>query len=169
MGAGRKKTTLTLKEKAQPSCTVNGSAPARNLRKTDLAAVIFGCKHNTIRECYSELLFGMFPAVIHLDIFLNIQIFILFLLFKVGCFLISCIGLPSPHFAYVKNISPGLPLFLFNYSDRKLYGIFEAASHGQMNINAYGWTGDGAEYSPYPAQVYQYDLSIFGSRAFNHK
>ncbi|KAF7148494.1 hypothetical protein RHSIM_Rhsim03G0148200 [Rhododendron simsii] len=119
MGAGRKKTLLTLKEKAQPSCTVNGSAPARNLRKTDLAAVIFGCKHNTIRECYSELLFG----------------------------------LPSPHFAYVKNISPGLPLFLFNYSDRKLYGIFEAASHGQMNINAYGWTGDGAEYSPYPAQV----------------
>ncbi|KAE9465166.1 hypothetical protein C3L33_02942, partial [Rhododendron williamsianum] len=63
----------------------------------------------------------------------------------------SC-WLPSPHFAYVKNISPGLPLFLFNYSDRKLYGIFEAASHGQMNINAYGWTGDGAEYSPYPAQ-----------------
>ncbi|KAH7855739.1 hypothetical protein Vadar_028277 [Vaccinium darrowii] len=119
MAWGKKKTTLPLKEKHQPSWTVNCSAPARNLRKTDLAAVIFGCNHNTISECNSELLFG----------------------------------LPAPHFAYVKNISPGLPLFLFNYSDRKLYGIFEAASHGQMQINPYAWTGDGAEYTPYPAQV----------------
>lgn len=51
------------------------------------------------------------------------------------------------------NIDPGLPLFLFNYSDRKLHGIFEAASSGQMNINTYGWTADGAERTPYPAQV----------------
>lgn len=88
MGAGRKKTTLTLKEKAQPSLTKNVSASARNLRKTDLAAVIFGCKHNTISECHSKLLFGVFPAVIYLDIFINIHIknFILFLMFKVGHF-----------------------------------------------------------------------------------
>uniref|UniRef100_A0A9I9CVC2 DCD domain-containing protein n=1 Tax=Cucumis melo TaxID=3656 RepID=A0A9I9CVC2_CUCME len=62
-------------------------------------------------------------------------------------------GLPSQHFSYVMNIDPGLPLFLFNYSDRKLHGIFEAASSGQMNINTYGWTADGAERTPYPAQV----------------
>ncbi|PSS33273.1 Kelch-like protein [Actinidia chinensis var. chinensis] len=119
MGAGRKKKTLSLKEKPQPSCTINCSAPARNLRKRDLGAVIFGCKHNTIRECCSELLFG----------------------------------LPAPHFAYVKNISPGLPLFLFNYSDRKLYGIFEAVSPGQMSIDPYGWTTDVQQSTPYPAQV----------------
>ncbi|XP_060674163.1 uncharacterized protein LOC132804163 isoform X2 [Ziziphus jujuba] len=62
-------------------------------------------------------------------------------------------GLPAQHFSYVKNIDPGLPLFLFNYSDRKLYGIFESASPGQMNINPYGWTSDGSEKTQYPAQV----------------
>ncbi|KAK1274306.1 hypothetical protein QJS04_geneDACA018306 [Acorus gramineus] len=62
-------------------------------------------------------------------------------------------GLPAPHISYVSNIRIGLPLFLFNYSDRKLHGIFEAASSGQMDIDSYGWTGDGAEMTPYPAQV----------------
>ncbi|XP_062094957.1 uncharacterized protein LOC133800882 isoform X2 [Humulus lupulus] len=62
-------------------------------------------------------------------------------------------GLPPHHFSYVKNIDPGLPLFLFNYSDRKLHGIFEAACPGQMNINPYGWTTDGSERTMYPAQV----------------
>ena len=62
-------------------------------------------------------------------------------------------GLPSQHFSYVKNIDPGLPLFLFNYSERKLNGIFEAASSGQININPYGWTTDGSERTLYPAQV----------------
>ncbi|KAK2981775.1 hypothetical protein RJ640_010292, partial [Escallonia rubra] len=62
-------------------------------------------------------------------------------------------GLPYQHFSYVKNIDPGLPLFLFNYSDRTLHGIFEAASSGQMNINPYGWTSDGSEKTQYPAQV----------------
>ncbi|KAK1312363.1 hypothetical protein QJS10_CPA07g01212 [Acorus calamus] len=37
--------------------------------------------------------------------------------------------------------------------DRKLHGIFEAASNGQMNIDPYCWTGNGEEKSPYPAQV----------------
>ncbi|KAL9686521.1 hypothetical protein QQ045_023981 [Rhodiola kirilowii] len=62
-------------------------------------------------------------------------------------------GLPASHFSYVNKIEPGLPLFLFNYSERKLYGIFEAASQGQMNINTYGWTLNGAERTNYPAQV----------------
>ncbi|KAH9309126.1 hypothetical protein KI387_037037, partial [Taxus chinensis] len=62
-------------------------------------------------------------------------------------------GLPAPHFAYVQNIEPGMPLFLFNYSDRKLHGIFESATHGQMSINPYAWTSDGAEKTHFPAQV----------------
>ncbi|KAK8600050.1 hypothetical protein V6N13_060131 [Hibiscus sabdariffa] len=69
------------------------------------------------------------------------------------CLYKQLFGLPAPHFSYVKNIDPGLPLFLFNYSERKLHGIFEAASHGQMNINPYGWTTDGSEKTQYPAQV----------------
>ncbi|XP_039050481.1 kelch-like protein 1 isoform X2 [Hibiscus syriacus] len=69
------------------------------------------------------------------------------------CLFKQLFGLPAQHFSYVKNIDPGLPLFLFNYSERKLHGIFEAASHGQMNINPYGWTTDGSEKTQYPAQV----------------
>ncbi|CAN0927887.1 Kelch-like protein 5 [Linum grandiflorum] len=62
-------------------------------------------------------------------------------------------GLPGPHIAYVKNIDPGLPLFLFNYSDKKLHGIFEAVCPGQMNIDPYGWSNNGSEKTQYPAQV----------------
>ncbi|KAL5728961.1 hypothetical protein ACHQM5_001979 [Ranunculus cassubicifolius] len=63
-------------------------------------------------------------------------------------------GLPERHYSYVKNIEPGLPLFLFNFSDRTLHGVFEAASHGRMYINSYGWTGNGSFLTKYPAQVH---------------
>ncbi|KAG5600103.1 hypothetical protein H5410_031473 [Solanum commersonii] len=119
MRAGRKTTTVGLKEKSEYTSTVNGSTSARNLRKADLGSVIFGCKHLTYKECMFKQLFG----------------------------------LPAPHFSYVKNINIGLTLFLFNYSDRKLHGIFEAASPGQLNINPYAWTSDGTESTPYAAQV----------------
>ncbi|XP_057512962.1 uncharacterized protein LOC130795021 [Actinidia eriantha] len=69
------------------------------------------------------------------------------------CLFKQVFGLPAQHFPYVKNIDPGLPLFLFNYSDRKLHGIFEAASSGKMNINPYAWTTDGTERTVFPAQV----------------
>nr|XP_018632414.2 uncharacterized protein LOC104113899 [Nicotiana tomentosiformis] len=62
-------------------------------------------------------------------------------------------GLPVEHFLYVKNVHPGLPLFLFNYNDRKIHGIFEAVSSGQMHINPYAWTSNGYEKTRYPAQV----------------
>ncbi|XP_022744291.1 kelch-like protein 12 isoform X2 [Durio zibethinus] len=120
MLAGRKPQTFPVNGNAPstPNLT-NSIVAARNLRKSQLGGVIFGCKNSTYKECLSSQLFG----------------------------------LPSQHFSYVKNIDPGLPLFLFNYSDRKLHGIFEAASHGQMNINPYGWTTDGSEKTQYPAQV----------------
>lgn len=63
-------------------------------------------------------------------------------------------GLPSSHFSYVKNIEHGLPLFLFNYTDRKMHGIYKAASYGQMNIDPYAWTDNGTERTPLPAQVH---------------
>ncbi|KAE9465163.1 hypothetical protein C3L33_02941, partial [Rhododendron williamsianum] len=128
MGAGRKKKTLTLKEKPQPSNTVNCSVSARNLRKSDLGGLFLDA--STTRS---------------LNVLPNY-------------FLVS---LPGSHFAYVKNIRPGMPLFLFNYSDRKLHGIFEAVSAGQMNIDPYAWTGDGAASTPYPAQVEILDSILF--------
>ncbi|MCD7451948.1 hypothetical protein HAX54_014212 [Datura stramonium] len=69
------------------------------------------------------------------------------------CILKQLFGLPAPHFSYVKNIDPGLPLFLFNYSNRELHGIYEAASCGKMNINPYAWTSDGSGRTLFPAQV----------------
>ncbi|XP_073146330.1 uncharacterized protein [Henckelia pumila] len=63
-------------------------------------------------------------------------------------------GLPDTHFSYVKNIIPGLPLFLFNYSDRTLHGVFEAVSPGQMYIDRHAWMdSEDAELTPYGAQV----------------
>ncbi|KAJ4830687.1 hypothetical protein Tsubulata_028403 [Turnera subulata] len=91
----------------------------RNLQKSQLGGVIFGCTNATIKECLFKQLFG----------------------------------LPGHHISYVKNIEPGLPLFLFNYNTRKLHGIYEAASSGQMNLNPYGWTTDGANRTQFPAQV----------------
>ncbi|GJN35935.1 hypothetical protein PR202_gb24751 [Eleusine coracana subsp. coracana] len=91
----------------------------RNLRENQLGAVIFGCKHETIEECFAKQLFG----------------------------------LPPMHYSYVKNVKTGMPLFLFNYSDRKLHGIFEAVSPGRLSIDPYAWNDDGSLKTPFPAQV----------------
>ncbi|KAI3906108.1 hypothetical protein MKW98_028718 [Papaver atlanticum] len=69
------------------------------------------------------------------------------------CLTNKIFGLPAFHYPYIRKIQPGLSLFLFNYSDRKMHGIFEATSHGEMNINPYGWSEDGQEPTKYPAQV----------------
>ncbi|CAH2054115.1 unnamed protein product, partial [Thlaspi arvense] len=69
------------------------------------------------------------------------------------CYGKKLFGLPAPHMAYIKNIDPGLTLFLFNYSDRTLHGIFEATSEGKLNIDPKAWSPDGTDPSPYPAQV----------------
>lgn len=57
------------------------------------------------------------------------------------------------HYAYVKHVKTGMPLFLFNYSDRKLHGIFEAASPGRLSIDPYAWSDEGSLKTPFPAQV----------------
>ncbi|KAH1197064.1 B2 protein [Glycine max] len=58
----------------------------------------------------------------------------------------------ASHFSYVKN---SLPIFLFNYSDKKLHGIFEASSKGKMYIDPYAWIDDdlALERTQYPAHV----------------
>lgn len=53
--------------KLQPFVKANCSAPARNLTKSDLGAVVFGCKSHTMKECYFKELFGELkhPAPFH--------------------------------------------------------------------------------------------------------
>ncbi|GJY37789.1 retrovirus-related pol polyprotein from transposon TNT 1-94 [Tanacetum coccineum] len=106
MGGRKQKSKYSLDWASKKApVTSNFSVSARNMRKSDLGAVIF--------------------------------------------------GLPGPHFQYIKNIREGLALFLFNYHDRKLHGIFEAAGPGQMNIDRYAWVqkGDNTGYTSFPAQV----------------
>ncbi|XP_062203500.1 uncharacterized protein LOC133905753 [Phragmites australis] len=62
-------------------------------------------------------------------------------------------GLPRAHLSYVQNIKEGLPLFLFNYDDRRLHGIYEAASNGKFCPESNAWSHDGKGKTSYPAQV----------------
>ncbi|KAI7979560.1 hypothetical protein LOK49_Contig307G00001 [Camellia lanceoleosa] len=48
-------------------------------------------------------------------------------------------GLPPRYRDSVRAITPGLPLFLYNYSTHQLHGIFEAASFGGTNIDPKAW------------------------------
>ncbi|XP_006645530.1 uncharacterized protein LOC102701776 isoform X2 [Oryza brachyantha] len=71
------------------------------------------------------------------------------------CFAKQLFGLPPRHIVYVKNVKPGLPLFLFNSTDRSLHGIFEATSPGQRCIDQFAWMSEptGGTITPFPAQV----------------
>lgn len=62
-------------------------------------------------------------------------------------------GLPRPHICYVQYIVPGMPVFLYNYSDRTMHGIFKAVSEGDIEINPRGWTTFPNQRTQYPAQV----------------
>jgi hypothetical protein len=75
---------------------------------------------------------------------------------RVKCLFSEISGSPSVHYSYVKNVKVGMPMFLFNYSDRKLHGIFEAASPGQMYIDPNAWMHDGSSGTAFPAQVSRY-------------
>uniref|UniRef100_A0A5B6Z3Z5 Putative B2 protein n=1 Tax=Davidia involucrata TaxID=16924 RepID=A0A5B6Z3Z5_DAVIN len=44
-------------------------------------------------------------------------------------------GLPPRYRDSVRAITPGLPLFLYNYTTHQLHGIFEAVSFGGSNID----------------------------------
>ncbi|KAF9616412.1 hypothetical protein IFM89_029666 [Coptis chinensis] len=63
-------------------------------------------------------------------------------------------GLPPRYRDSVRVITPGLPLFLYNYSNHQLHGVFEASSFGGANIDPTAW-GDKKcpGESRFPAQV----------------
>lgn len=63
-------------------------------------------------------------------------------------------GLPPRYRDSVRAITPGLPLFLYNYSTHQLHGIFEAASFGGTNIDPTAWEDKKCQgESRFPAQV----------------
>ncbi|KAL5726909.1 hypothetical protein ACHQM5_000153 [Ranunculus cassubicifolius] len=63
-------------------------------------------------------------------------------------------GLPPRYRDSVRAITPGLPLFLYNYSNHQLHGIFEASSFGGTNIDPTAWEDKKSQgESRFPAQV----------------
>lgn len=63
-------------------------------------------------------------------------------------------GLPPRYRDSVRAITPGLPLFLYNYSTHQLHGVFEAASFGGTNIDPTAWEDKKNQgESRFPAQV----------------
>ncbi|XP_051137614.1 B2 protein-like [Andrographis paniculata] len=63
-------------------------------------------------------------------------------------------GLPSRYRDSVRAITPGLPLFLYNYSTHQLHGVFEASSFGGANIDPTAWEDKkNPGESRFPAQV----------------
>ncbi|XP_024540097.1 uncharacterized protein LOC112349609 isoform X1 [Selaginella moellendorffii] len=58
-------------------------------------------------------------------------------------------GLPASNQANVLRVAPGTVLFLFNYDTKELSGVYEAVSHGAMNIVADAFE----EWGSFPAQV----------------
>ncbi|KAB2054337.1 hypothetical protein ES319_A12G248900v1 [Gossypium barbadense] len=63
-------------------------------------------------------------------------------------------GLPPRYRDSVRAITPGLPLFLYNYSTHQLHGVFEAASFGGTNIDPTAWEDKKCPgESRFPAQV----------------
>ncbi|KAK4803952.1 hypothetical protein SAY86_003769 [Trapa natans] len=63
-------------------------------------------------------------------------------------------GLPPRYRDSVRQITPGLPLFLYNYSTHQLHGVFEAASFGGANIDPSAWEDKKCPgESRFPAQV----------------
>ncbi|KAK1564800.1 hypothetical protein Q3G72_011865 [Acer saccharum] len=63
-------------------------------------------------------------------------------------------GLPPRYRDSVRAITPGLPLFLYNYSTHQLHGVFEAAGFGGTNIDPSAWEDKKCPgESRFPAQV----------------
>uniref|UniRef100_A0A0A9EL46 DCD domain-containing protein n=1 Tax=Arundo donax TaxID=35708 RepID=A0A0A9EL46_ARUDO len=66
------------------------------------------------------------------------------------CFQASIFGLPLEYASFVNNVKKEMPLFLFDHTLCKLYGVFEAASDGGLNINKSAFR---SIQRSYPAQV----------------
>ncbi|XP_068663625.1 B2 protein-like [Aristolochia californica] len=63
-------------------------------------------------------------------------------------------GLPPKYKDSVRTITPGLPLFLYNYSTHQLHGVFQAVSFGGCNIDPTAWEDKKCRgESRFPAQV----------------
>jgi len=65
MVSGRKTQTFIINESASSSPNpLSSSVSTRNLGKSHLGGVIFGCKNSTIKECFFKQLFGQSSTLV---------------------------------------------------------------------------------------------------------
>ncbi|XP_048494845.1 uncharacterized protein LOC104887094 isoform X2 [Beta vulgaris subsp. vulgaris] len=76
------------------------------------------------------------------------------------CFERELFGLPYEFTDFVMEVKTGMLLFLFDYQEKNLYGVFEATSDGAMNIVPDAYTSTSKKF---PAQVGRL-LTLFGRR-----
>ena len=58
------------------------------------------------------------------------------------CFALSMVGLPRKYLPLVECVVKGQTLvFIFNFSDRMLHGVYIATCDGQENISLTAWRG----------------------------
>ena len=64
-------------------------------------------------------------------------------------------GLPTRHIHTVSKILPGTPVFLYNYEDHVLHGIFESRCKGGWKLDPNAWNGR------FPAQIRVRGIGIY--------
>lgn len=109
MGAGRKTQTISAHENV-PRSTVsgNGCFSARNLRAEDLCGVIFGCTHETMAECLSKQLFGLFLQFVYsyifgrpLTLYMSTYVISCFLPLQIHIYIYSCVSIFLPLYSFL--------------------------------------------------------------------
>lgn len=124
MVAGRK-TQAPIVNKSVPSSPnlATGSSVRRNLGKSHLGGVIFGCKNNTIKECLSGQLFGQSPAYFA---YLAWYIFIC-----LPCSFFNCTTMVT----YILPFSRHHCIMFYRTSEARIFYKLQAINHNNLRTS----------------------------------